>query len=250
MFSLARPIQYQGKIGQEHIWLNGEKQESSSCCLAGTLLGSEIVRIRFLHTAYPEGLPFQLVDEKEGTLPYHSWSVSTGDEAWNASTSDTEALTALEPYLQGFAFSDNALRLTRPLSGDENFYGFGEHTGAMNKRGQALPLWNWDPDKGHGPQTGRMYTAIPFYVSISTTTGKTSALLVDHTGNVDMDMGKTHPAEIQITVQGDSLVVYFFAGPTPADVLRQYTDLTGRMPLPPRWALGHHQGRWSYFTEQ
>jgi len=250
MFSPAKPVQYQGKIGQEHIWLNGEQQESSSCCLAGTLLGSEIVRIRFLHTAYPEGLPFQLVDEKEGTLPYHSWIVSTSDEAWNTSTSDAEALTALEPYLQGFAFSDKALHLTLPLSGDENFYGFGEHTGAMNKRGQALALWNWDPDRGHGPQTRRMYTAIPFYLSIATTSGKTSGILIDHTGNVDMDMGKTHPAEIQITVQGDSLVVYFFAGPTPADVLRQYTDLTGRMPLPPRWALGHHQGRWSYYTEQ
>src|SRR5260370_12295874 len=250
MFSLAKPVRYYGKQGQEHIWLIGDQQESSSCSLAGTLLGSDIVRIRFLHTAYPEGLRFQLVDEKEGTLPYPSWIVSTSDEAWNTSTSDTDASTLLEPYRQGFAVSDNALRLTRHLSGDEKFYGFGEHTGAMNKRGQALPLWNWDPDKGHGPQTGRMYTAIPFFLSISTTTGKASGMLVDHTGNVDMDMGKTNPAEIQITVQSDSLIVYFFAGPTPADVMRQYTDLTGRMPLPPRWALGHHQGRWSYFTEQ
>src|SRR2546421_12620161 len=109
MFSPAKPVQYQGKIGQEHIWFNGEQQESSSCCFAGTLLGSEIVRIRFLHTTYPEGLAFQLVDEKEGTLPYHSWIVSTGDETWNTSTSDTEALTALEPYLQGFAFSEELL---------------------------------------------------------------------------------------------------------------------------------------------
>ena len=44
--------------------------------LAGTLLGSDIVRIRFLHTAYAERLRFQLVDDKEGTLPYHSWIVS------------------------------------------------------------------------------------------------------------------------------------------------------------------------------
>lgn len=250
MFSPVKPVHYHEQIEQEHIWLNGEQQESSSFSLAATLLGSEIIRVRLLRTAYPEGLRFQLVDEREGTLPYHSWSVSTGDETWRASPSDREALTSLEPYLQGFAFSDGALRLTRPLSGDENLYGFGEHTGAMNKHGQALPLWNWDPDKGHGPQTGRMYTAIPFYLSIATNTGQTSGIFVDHTGNVDMDLGKTHPAEIQMTVQGDSLVVYFFTGPTPADVLRQYTDLTGRMPLPPRWALGHHQGRWSYYTEQ
>ncbi|MEO8973362.1 MAG: TIM-barrel domain-containing protein, partial [Ktedonobacteraceae bacterium] len=250
MFTLARPVRFDGKQGQECIWLNEDTHETSSCLLAGTLLGSDIVRIRFLHTAYAERLRFQLVDDKEGTLPYHSWSVSTGDESWHTTTSDAEAFVLLDPYLRGFSFADYALRLTLPLNGDDNFYGFGEHTGAMNKRGQKLSLWNWDPERGHGPKTGKMYTAIPFYLAISTATGRASGLLIDHTGNVEMDMGNTNPAEIQITVQGDSLVVYFFAGPTPADVLRQYTDLTGRMPLPPRWALGHHQGRWSYYTEQ
>ncbi|MBV9232218.1 MAG: DUF5110 domain-containing protein, partial [Chloroflexi bacterium] len=49
---------------------------------------------------------------------------------------------------------------------------------------------------------------------------------------------------------GDSLVAYFFAGPTSADVMRQYSELTGHMPLPPRWSLGYHQCRWSYTTEQ
>ncbi len=250
MFTLARPVRFDGKQGQECIWLNGDTHETSSCILAGTLLGSDIVRIRFLHTAYAEGLRFQLVDDKEGTLPYHSWIVATGDESWSTSTSDAEAFVLLDPYLRGFSFADYALRLTLPLHDDDNFYGFGEHTGAMNKRGQKLSLWNWDPERGHGPQTGKMYTAIPFYLGISTATGQAYGLLVDHTGNVEMDMGNTNPAEIQITVQGDSLVVYFFAGPTPADVLRQYTDLTGRMSMPPRWALGHHQGRWSYYTEQ
>ncbi|MHB8596345.1 MAG: glycoside hydrolase family 31 protein [Ktedonobacteraceae bacterium] len=250
MFTLVRPVRFDGKQGQECIWLNGDTHETSSCLLAGTLLGSDIVRVRFLHTAYAESLRFQLVDDKEGTLPYHSWIVSAGDESWNTPTSDAEVYVQLDPYLRGFSFADYALRLTLPLNSDDNFYGFGEHTGAMNKRGQKLSLWNWDPERGHGPQTDKMYTAIPFYLGISTTTGQAQGLLVDHTGNVEMDMGNTNPSEIQITVQGDSLVVYFFAGPTPADVLRQYTDLTGRMPLPPRWALGHHQGRWSYYTEQ
>ncbi len=41
-----------------------------------------------------------------------------------------------------------------------------------------------------------------------------------------------------------------FAGPHPKDVLMQYTHLIGRMPLPPKWALGYHQSRYSYETEQ
>src|SRR5581483_1628018 len=58
------------------------------------------------------------------------------------------------------------------------------------------------------------------------------------------------PDLIDLTVAGKVLVVYFFAGPTPADVLRQYTELTGRVSLPPRWALGYHQARWSYESAQ
>jgi alpha-glucosidase len=42
---------------------------------------------------------------------------------------------------------------------------------------------------------------------------------------------------------------YFLAGQNAQTVLRLYTDLTGKMPLPPLWALGFHQSRWSYETE-
>src|SRR4029077_10836695 len=37
--------------------------------------------------------------------------------------------------------------------------------------------------------------------------------------------------------------------PSPADVVSRYTALTGRMPMPPRWALGYHQCRYSYYPE-
>ncbi len=249
MFTAAKPLHYDGKEGYDHIWLNGEQAETSSCLFAGSLLGDEIVRVRFCHSAYPEGLRFKLVDEQEGTLPYHSWIVSTGDEHWSPSLDDDATIKKLQPYLHRFAFDDGQMRWTCALPEKTNFYGFGEHTQAMNKLGEFLPLWNWDPDMGHGPQTGRMYAQIPFYLSVSTETGKASGLLVDHTGEIAMDMGHSDEGEIQIAVQGDSLTLYFFSGPTPADVLRQYTDVTGRMQLPPLWALGHHQGRWSYYNE-
>jgi alpha-glucosidase len=250
MFTAALAGHYSGQEAREHIWLDGDQPETSTCLLAGSLLGDEIVRVRFLRSAYPEGLRFELVDDAQGTLPYHSWIVSTGDETWQTQASVEEERRLLLPYLEGFAYGDKELRWTGPLSDHAHTYGFGEHTRAMDKRGEFLSLWNWDPDMGHGPQTDQMYTAIPFYLTIAPGTGKASGLLVDHTGKVEMDMGHAHPREVEITVQGDSLVLYFLAGPTPADVLRQYTDLTGRMPMPPLWALGHHQGRWSYYTEQ
>jgi alpha-glucosidase len=40
---------------------------------------------------------------------------------------------------------------------------------------------------------------------------------------------------------------YFFLGDEVPDVLTQYTTLTGRAPMPPRYALGYHQGGYGYF---
>ncbi|MHB8262993.1 MAG: TIM-barrel domain-containing protein [Acidimicrobiales bacterium] len=53
----------------------------------------------------------------------------------------------------------------------------------------------------------------------------------------------------RIKFAGGALRYYLTAG-SPAEVLEQYTDMTGRPPLPPRWALGYHQSRWGYKTER
>ncbi len=251
MFTTIAQRRYQRINGHEHIWSAGD-DAGLSYSFAGAVLGSEIVRIRAIRGALQDGDKprYQLADGGAGTLPYHSWIVAKGDENWPDVMEEAEARSTLEPYLQGFAFSSGAIRLTRPLASQERIYGLGERTGDMNKRGQAFPVWNADPPKGHNAETVTMYTSIPFYLGLHVNNGRAYGVLIDHTGLVEMDMGKSNEAEASITVQGDSLIVYFFVGPTPSDVLRQYTELTGRMPLPPYWALGYHQCRWSYTTEQ
>lgn len=49
--------------------------------------------------------------------------------------------------------------------------------------------------------------------------------------------------------QGSELDYYIIYGPEPAKIIQTYTQLTGRMPLPPRWSLGYHQCRWSYESQ-
>ena len=173
-----------------------------------------------------------------------------GDEQWQAPECEVDIKTRLLPYLQGFAFSPTELRLSRPLTTDEHFYGFGERTGDMNKRGQAFPVWNMDFPDRHNDMITSMYTSISFFIGLQTGTGQAYGVLVDHTGRVNMDMGKTEQLVASMSVEGDSLTVYFFTGPTPADILRQYTELTGHMPLPACWTLGYHQCRWGYKSEQ
>lgn len=258
-FSEITQLQFQATREREYIW---QSNENTDCLLAGAVLDQEVIRVRLLrgavatqlqhHLQQPakDLLRYQLVDGKEGTLPYHSWIVVKGDEQWPSPPESTQVQTLLEPYLQGFATSSTDIRLTRSLTSNERIYGLGERTGDMNKRGQAFPIWNIDPHKGHNPNTETMYTSIPFYLGLTVADGRAYGVLLDHTGPISMDIGKADSSHIHMTVQGDSLVVYFLSGPTPADVMRQYTDLTGHMPLPPRWTLGHHQCKWGYLSAQ
>lgn len=259
MFTEVTQREYLGAKGRENIW---QAKEDANLLLSGALLGGEIIRVRLLrgnevtqvlHALQDNSaslLRYQLADGGPGTLPYHSWIVAMGDEEWTGSLSQAQALSTIEPYLQGFAFSDSSLRLKRPLASEDRVYGLGERTGSMNKRGQAFPIWNIDPHKGHNPKTENMYTSIPFYLGVSNAEGTAYGVLIDHTGRTEMDIGKTDRTSVQMTIEGDNLVVYFLVGPKPRDVMRQYTELTGHMPLPPRWAIGHHQSRWSYASQQ
>ena len=259
MFSAITQLHFQATSGREHIW---HSEGNEDYLLAGAVLSQNILRVRLLRGAEVTRLrqhlqdtqanlsAYQLVDGVPGTLPYHSWSVIKGDEQWSQTLSDEQARATLEPYLHGFAISPDELRLSRPLASNERIYGLGERTGDMNKRGQAFPIWNIDPHKGHNPKTETMYTSIPFYLGLTVEDGRAYGALLDHTGRIEMDLGKTVASQVSMTVQGDSLNVYFLMGPTPADVMQQYTELTGHMPLPPRWALGHHQCRWSYASAQ
>ncbi len=250
MFTRITQLHYLSKLKNEHIWEGRSSDSSSAFLLAGTLLGSEVIRIRAIRGTQLDESRYQLTDGRTGTLPYHSWMIATGDEQWPDYLNETQAQAALEPFLQGVAFESTAIRLTRPLASQERIFGLGERTGSMNKRGQAFPIWNVDPPRHYGPETETMYTSIPFYLGHHIGNGTAYGCLIDHTGRVEMDMGHTIDSEATITVQGDSLIAYFFTGPSPADVLRQYTELTGHMPMPPRWAIGYHQSRWSYSSAE
>src|SRR4030095_11860390 len=49
--------------------------------------------------------------------------------------------------------------------------------------------------------------------------------------------------------EGGEMNYYFFYGPSVKKVLGRYADLTGHMPLPPVWALGNQQSRYSYYPD-
>lgn len=136
--------------------------------------------------------------------------------------------------------------LTLQAPAGEAYLGFGEKVGPLNKRGMKFTFWNTDVQPHH-PDTDPLYQSIPFFMGIRE--GRVWGFFLDESARSVVDVAKDHPERICWTAESPELDMYFFVGDTPADLIRSYTLLTGRTPLPPLWSLGLHQSRYSYETQ-
>ncbi|KAG8938944.1 hypothetical protein FRC04_007230 [Tulasnella sp. 424] len=115
------------------------------------------------------------------------------------------------------------------LAGGELIYGAGEGFGGVVKNGQAISVWNRDG----GTSSEQQYKSVPFYLS-----SRGYGVFVNHPGEVELEVGSEKMSRVGISVVGEELEVFVIYGPTPKEVLRRYTQLTGRPGLPPLWTFG------------
>ena len=156
-----------------------------------------------------------------------------------------------DDVLRGTQFSGESFSVAKRLRKDEQVYGFGEKTGRLNKRGWAMggyhyTMWNSDTF-AYDSSTDPLYVSVPFYMVLRN--GVAHGIFLDNAYRTSFDIGKNDPDLLQFSAAGGELDYYFIAGPTPKEVIQRYTELTGRMSLPPLWSLGFHQSRWGYFPE-
>jgi alpha-glucosidase len=137
-----------------------------------------------------------------------------------------------------------ALRVRKARGEGERFFGCGERTGGLEKTGSHQVFWNTDPPEGHTASFNSIYTSIPFVLSLQG--GAAHGVLFDNPGLVEIDLAHADAGRVSYEAKTGNLVYYVFTGPTPRRVLERYTDLTGRIGMPPLWALGNQQSRWGY----
>lgn len=135
------------------------------------------------------------------------------------------------------------------LTATERLWGFGETTGPFDQRGQRRELWNIDV-LGHAPAIHpglhSLYVSIPLMLSLRD--GRAAAVFLNNPARQTWDLDATPTGCCRVTADHGALDLHLFLGPTLPQILERYTALTGRLPLPPRWALGYHQSRYSYET--
>jgi|SRR5579862_5048452 len=165
-------------------------------------------------------------------------------------TAAGESLDSDDP-VRGVSLADGSFRVAKRLRDDEHVYGFGEKNGRLDKRGWALGGYNfvmWNSDVYmYDASTDPLYVSVPFFMV--TRHGQAHGIFLDNTWRTWFDVGHEREDLLTFGSDGGDLDYYFINGPDPKQIIERYTTLTGRMPMPPRWALGYNQCRYSYFPE-
>ena len=123
-------------------------------------------------------------------------------------------------------------------------YGLGEQIRGINKRGWKYESCCMD-DSLHSENKQSLYGVHNFLIIA----GKEPfGLFVDYAGIMTFDIGYTHLDQLEITVPDKNLDFYYITGGSVRDIVKQFRKLIGRSYIPPKWAFGFGQSRWSYET--
>lgn len=180
------------------------------------------------------------------TVSYEGFHLAVDKSDGRVSLKDDEGNTRFMDT-GPFHWNERFCGVRRRLALRDRAYGLGEKTGTLEKRGRTYRMWNSD-EPTHNPTRDPLYQSIPL-LYLCDDVGAT-ATFVDCTDSSWFDIGDMHNDQYTITVRDHLFDSYIFPAPTIGEALAQYVALTGRMSLPPIWALGYHQSRYSYYPDE
>ncbi|MBJ6360390.1 TIM-barrel domain-containing protein [Paenibacillus sp. GCM10012307] len=143
---------------------------------------------------------------------------------------------------------DGKAAFAAALDAQSHFYGLGEKTGFLDKKGEKYTMWNTDVYDPHVPDIEAIYQSIPYLVHFRYDR-PAYGLLLDNPGKTVFDM-RSYEDQYVLTMESGELDLYVIAGPSLKDVVTGYAGLTGKMPMPPKWAIGYQQSRYSYMNQE
>lgn len=145
---------------------------------------------------------------------------------------------------EGFAKADSSWMFDFTITADEVLYGGGARALGMNRRGNKLTLYN-RAHYGYETRSELMNYTLPLVLS-----SNLYAVLFDNAGLGYLDLDSKHDNTLSYETYHGTPNYYVIAGNDWLDLVSQYTLLTGRQPLPPRWALGNFSSRFGYHTQK
>lgn len=146
----------------------------------------------------------------------------------------------------GFSYTDDGKILnafeTLYMHVDEDFYGFGERFTDFNKRGQKFEIWQRDAQSTNSDVS---YKGMPYFMSTSG-----YSILLNTFTRTHFNMGGTSGVSYTMETEDPYLDYYMFCNRDYKGLLTDYTNLSGRSPMIPRWAFGFWMSKMSYLTRK
>jgi alpha-glucosidase len=123
-----------------------------------------------------------------------------------------------------------------------DFYGTGEVTGNLRRNNTTITLWNTDNYTYASYGGLQLYQTHPWVMGVRAD-GTAFGVIADNTWEMTLQITDT---SIIFNSQGPSFRTIIFEASSPAEVVKELTNLTSRISLPPIWSLGYQQCRYSY----
>ncbi|MDB5264057.1 MAG: hypothetical protein JWQ14_3340 [Adhaeribacter sp.] len=142
---------------------------------------------------------------------------------------------------------NNIVKMSKRVQSMEHYYGLGDKSCNMNLRGRRLQNWGSDT-YGYSRNSDPLYKNIPFYIGLHTKMAY--GIFFDNSFRTFFDFAHERSNLTSFWAQGEEMNYYFIYGPGLVEVSEQYAHLTGRPEMPPMWALGYQQCKWSYYPEK
>ena len=145
----------------------------------------------------------------------------------------------------GGYFADSTARGFRfRLDDGEKILGGGERVLGMNRRGKRMPLYN-KASYGYELHAEQMYYGLPAVMS-----SDRYMIVFDNSASGWLDIGQTEPDILSFEASGGRTAYLIIAGENYPALIENYTAVTGRQPMPPRWAFGNFASRFGYHSER
>ncbi len=251
---------YSGNLNEWKKTPYGIKGKTDHTCFKLEFYSSTVSRVHFTQQdsfndfsyaviADSVSIPFEVVDAEHSILlktdslhvvitrqPFHITFKNPSGEIING---DDPAF--------GTRWNGEQVTTYKTLQKGERFIGLGEKTGPLDKRGRGYVNWNTD-NFGYGPDSDPLYVSIPFYIGVHQQIAY--GIFLDNSSRTQFNFGASTDRFSSFTADTGDMNYYFIAGNTVAEILKSYTHLTGRMPLPPLWSIGYQQCRYSYYPDR
>ncbi|KAA9338736.1 DUF4968 domain-containing protein [Hymenobacter busanensis] len=141
---------------------------------------------------------------------------------------------------------NDIVKMSQQVQPGVHYFGLGDKPANMNLRGQRFCNWGSDT-YGYVKGSDPLYKNIPFFLALHQKLAY--GIFFDNSFKSYFDFAAERADVTSFWSHGGEMNFYFIYGPSLTEVSQEYTLLTGTPELPPLWALGYHQCKWSYYPD-